>query len=183
MKELTHLGTQVLRSARLELRPYRMADAQAVFDGWMGDAQICDQLDWQAHSDVSVTKRLIAMWTESYASPTVYHWCITLEEQVAGDIMVCKWQQDDRWCELGYCIATPFQGRGLASEALECVCRYLFKQVGFHRIQLRHARENAASGRVMQKCGFQFEGVQRHAKRSRKGEWQDICCYARLDSD
>lgn len=183
MKELTHLGTRLLQTDRLLLRPYCADDAQAVFSGWMGDAEICETLNWQPHGDVSVTRRLVDMWVESYQSPTVYHWCITLQGAVAGDIMVCKWNQDDQWCELGYCVAKAYQGRGIASEALLRVSRYLLEDVGFHRIQLRHTLGNEASGRVMQKCGFRYEGTLRHAKRSRLGEWQDIVCYALLHEE
>lgn len=183
MKELTHLGTKVLQTARLTLRPYCLTDAQAVFDGWMGDDDMCEALNWQPHRDVSVTRRLIDMWVDGYQSPTVYHWCITLEGAPVGDIMVCKWNQDDCWCDLGYCIAKEHWGKGYASEALNCVSEYLLKEVGFHRIQLRHEEGNDASGRVMQKCGYQYEGTLRHAKRNRRGEWKNVCCYSLLYSD
>lgn len=183
MNDLRHTGTGELHTQRLLLRQYRAEDAQAVFDGWMGDVQICDQLDWQAHKDVQVTAGLLAMWIESYQSPTVYHWCITMDARVVGDIMVCKWNQDDQWCEIGYCVSRDFQGQGIAGEALSCVCRYLLEKVGFHRIQLRHTQGNDASARVMQKCGFRYEGTHRHMKRNRKGEWQDICCYSLLSTD
>ena len=183
MNDLMHAGTKALQTKRLLLRPYCADDAQAVFDGWMGEKDICDQLDWQEHQDVSVTRRLLDMWIESYQSPTVYHWCITMDAHVIGDIMVCKWNQDDQWCELGYCVAKSCQGQGIASEALECVCRYLLEEIGFHRIQLRHTAGNDASARVIQKCGFRYEGTHRHMKRNRKGEWQDICCYSLLDTD
>ena len=183
MNSLTHSGTQELHTKRLLLRPYRREDAPEAFALWAGDARVTDALDWTAHRDVNVTQSLIDMWVESYQSPTVYHWCIEYEGQAAGDMMVCRWNQDDGWCELGYCLAAPYWGRGLMTEALNAICDYLFKCVGFHRIQLRHEEENAASGRVMQKCGFQYEGTLRHAKRDRSGEWKNICCYGRLHSD
>ncbi len=183
MKEMKHTGTRALYTERLLLRPYCADDAQAVFDGWMGIREVCARLNWQEHQDVSVTRRLIDMWVESYQSPTVYHWCITRAGAVVGDIMVCKWNQDDQWCELGYCVAQQYWGQGIAGEALLCVCRYLLQEVGFHRIQLRHAAGNDASARVMQKCGFHYEGTLRHAKRNHQGEWQDICCYSLLNEE
>lgn len=183
MSEVKHSGTAALKTPRLALRPYTVSDAQAVFDQLMGDCEITDQLDWQVHQDVSVTRRLLEMWVEGYQSPMVYHWCITMDDQPVGDIMVCKWNQQDKWCELGYCLARRLWGQGLMTEALGCVSRYLLKTVGFHRIQLKHEAQNAASGRVMQKCGYQYEGTLRQAKRSRSGAWKDICCYGLLASD
>lgn len=183
MTHLQHLGTKTLHTQRLLLRPYCADDAQAVFTGWMGVPEICDLLDWQAHSNASITRRLIDMWVESYQSPTVYHWCITCNGTVAGDIMVCKWNQDDAWCELGYCVSKDYQGCGIATEALRCVSNYLLHEVGFHRIQLRHTDGNLASAHVMQKCGYIYEGTLRHAKRDRHGNWRDICCYSLLSED
>jgi len=183
MGELKHGGTARLHTQRLCLRPYQGSDAPSAFAHWAGDMRVTDALDWTAHSDVNVTRRLIDMWVESYQSPTVYHWCIEYNGSAVGDIMVCKWNQDDSWCELGYCLSPALWGRGLMTEALGCVCDYLLYQVGFHRIQLKHEAENTASGRVMQKCGFRYEGTLRHAKRSRNGEWKDICCYSLLSCD
>ena len=183
MPGLTHCGTREIHTARLLLRLYRSEDAQDVFALWAGDARVTDQLDWTAHRDVAITQNLVDMWAESYASPTVYRWCIEYQGRAAGDIAVCRWNQDDEWCELGYCLSSAYWGQGLMTEALSAVCGYLFNEVGFHRIQLRHEAANVASGRVMQKCGFQYEGTMRHAKRGRDGEWKDICCYARLKND
>ena len=183
MSELKHGGTVRLQTARLCLRPYESSDAQNAFTYWAGDPRVTDALDWTAHKDVSVTQRLINMWVESYQSPTVYHWCIDYQGCAVGDIMVCKWNQDDSWCELGYCLAPSLWGQGLMTEALACVCQYLFDCVGFHRIQLKHEEDNIASGCVMRKCGFQYEGTLRHAKRGRDGVWRNICCYGRLQSD
>lgn len=183
MTDITHGGTVRLSTQRLVLRPYTAADAAAVFEQLMGDRAITDVLGWQPHQDVSVTQRLVDVWVEGYASPTVYHWCITFEGQVVGDIMVCRWNQEDSWCELGYCLARRMWGQGLMTEALTAVSKYLLHTVGFHRIQLRHEEGNDASGRVMQKCGFCYEGMLRHAKRGRQGEWKNICCYSLLACD
>ena len=183
MTELTHCGTKALFTQRLHLRPYRSTDAQDAFENWAGDARVTERLDWTAHADVEVTRRLIDMWVESYQSPTVYRWCLEYEGHAVGDMMVCKWNQDDSWCELGYCIAPSLWGQGLITEALSRVCDYLFESVGFHRIQLRCEEDNIASARVMEKCGFRYEGTMRHAKRRRDGLWVNVCCYGRLRTD
>jgi ribosomal-protein-alanine N-acetyltransferase len=47
------------------------------------------------------------------------------------------------------------------TEALQAVLRYGFTEMGLNRICCEYYHDNEASGRVMQKCGMQFEGTQR----------------------
>lgn len=180
---LNHSGTAVITTKRLRLRPYCSSDAQAMFDNWASDERVTKYMTWQPHKDVSVTQGLIDMWVEGYVSSTVYRWAIELDHELVGDISVVKWQEDDAWCEIGYCLAPKCWNQGIMTEALEAVLAYLFDTVGFHRVQLRHDSNNPASGRVMQKCGMQFEGVHRGAVRRRDGSWADICVYGMLGSD
>lgn len=177
---LTHCGTQTLETPRLLLRRYAPEDATKIFENWAGCPAVTDRLDWTAHEDVQVTQRLVDMWAEAYDSSTVYRWCITLNGEPVGDIAVTRWSESDEWCELGYCLTERLWNRGLMSEALSAVTEYLLHQVGFYRVGLKHDSLNPASGRVMQKCGFTFEGMLRGQKKRRDGSHADICYYSRL---
>ena len=55
--------------------------------------------------------------------------------------------------EVGYCFASPYWGKGYATEAFKTLIEELFR-VGFKIIQAAHFNENPASGRVMVKCGL-----------------------------
>lgn len=59
--------------------------------------------------------------------------------------------------ELGYVIATSEKGRGYASEALRAAIAYLFS-IGWETIRAAAFAENAASMRVMEKCGMTRTG-------------------------
>ena len=52
---------------------------------------------------------------------------------------------------------------GVASLAVDAACRWAFATLPVDRIELCHAVENAASGRVAQKAGFTYEGIGRSA--------------------
>jgi RimJ/RimL family protein N-acetyltransferase len=62
--------------------------------------------------------------------------------------------------EVGWLIDTPWQGKGLATEAGAACLRYAFGELGFKRVVSICTTENAASRRVMEKLGLRF--------------WQDI---------
>ncbi|MBQ1245173.1 MAG: GNAT family N-acetyltransferase [Clostridia bacterium] len=51
---------------------------------------------------------------------------------------------------------------------------YLFFEVGVHRVEIHHATDNPASGRVAEKCGLTCEGVLRSRSKTGTGEFKDI---------
>ena len=60
--------------------------------------------------------------------------------------------------ELGYWIARPFWGRGLATEAAEALVG-IARALGVGQLQASHFVDNPASGRVLEKLGFETLGI------------------------
>jgi RimJ/RimL family protein N-acetyltransferase len=60
--------------------------------------------------------------------------------------------------EVTYGLASPFWGRGLATEALKRCLRYAFEGAGLPRVVGVAAVENVASQRVMEKAGMTLQG-------------------------
>lgn len=64
-----------------------------------------------------------------------------------------------KW-EIGYHIAKPYTGRGYATEAVKAFLPVMAENLGISEVYGIRLMENTASGRVLQKCGFEpfFEG-------------------------
>ncbi|MEA3081262.1 MAG: hypothetical protein QOD54_930 [Sphingomonadales bacterium] len=60
--------------------------------------------------------------------------------------------------ELGYWIARPFWGRGLATEACAALVA-IARAIELPRIEGSHFLDNPASGRVLEKLGFELTGI------------------------
>jgi RimJ/RimL family protein N-acetyltransferase len=60
--------------------------------------------------------------------------------------------------ELGYWIAMPFWGRGLATEACAALVD-IARTLGFQSLEGSHFLDNPASGRVLEKLGFEPLGI------------------------
>jgi RimJ/RimL family protein N-acetyltransferase len=60
--------------------------------------------------------------------------------------------------EAGYWLGEPYWNQGYATEAMAAIIRFGFGTLGLNKITSSHLAENAASGRVMQKCGMTREG-------------------------
>ena len=61
--------------------------------------------------------------------------------------------------ELGYWIGEPFWGKGIATRAVELISEYGFLQLGLERIHSGVFAFNGASRRVLEKSGFNLEGI------------------------
>ncbi len=82
--------------------------------------------------------------------------------------------------ELAYHIYNPAQrGKGVATEAVQLLVRYLFETKRFNRIRLIIHPDNAASRRLAEKCGFRHEGTARGAW-FHQGKHHDVEVYALL---
>jgi [ribosomal protein S5]-alanine N-acetyltransferase len=85
--------------------------------------------------------------------------------------------------ELSYVVyAVDQRGKGIATEAVNILVRYLFETKRMNRIRLVIHPENRASRRLAEKCGFRHEGTARGAWYN-KGKHQDVEIYAMLHED
>ncbi len=174
---LNHLGTDTLKTNRLILRPYLDGDGDAMFENWANDEEVCKYLTWAPHPDIETSREKVSEWSQNYMSDCFYHWGITLDGELIGDIAVVRWNEQNEDAELGYCLSRKYWGQGIMTEALIAASTYLFDEVGFHRVMLRHDADNPASGHVMQKAGFLYEGCMIEAEKRRQGGWADLCIY------
>jgi [ribosomal protein S5]-alanine N-acetyltransferase len=65
--------------------------------------------------------------------------------------------------ELGYWIGEPFWGKGIATAAVQMMLIHGFETLKLNRIYASIFEHNLASMRVLEKCGFEKEGISRQA--------------------
>lgn len=87
-----------------------------------------------------------------------------------------------RTAELGYYIGEEYWGRGITSEAVEQICEYVFDKSDIIRIYAEPFAYNAASCRVLEKAGFQYEGTLR-SNAVKNGKILDMKMYALLKKE
>lgn len=84
--------------------------------------------------------------------------------------------------EIGYWLGKPFWGRGIATAAAKALTAYGFETLGLIRIDARVRNGNAASVRVLEKVGYQREGLLRRAT-LKDGAPVDHLLYAIIRED
>jgi [ribosomal protein S5]-alanine N-acetyltransferase len=156
MKAPTRLETR-----RLVLRKPTMSDAQAVFERYAGDPAVTRYMSWPTHQSVADTCAFIA-WSEA-------DW----EVWPAGSYLVFSREPGSallggtglsfrslQRAVTGYVFARDAWGQGYATEVLEAMVD-LARSLGVKRLEAVCHVEHRASARVMEKCGFACQGVQR----------------------
>ena len=86
--------------------------------------------------------------------------------------------------EIGYWLAEPFWGKGIAVEAVKALTDFAFNKIGtrFNRIFAGVFEGNTASEKVLQKAGYKREAVLRKAV-YKKGKFLDQHIYSILKEE
>lgn len=113
-------------------------------------------------------------------SPRDLHLALEVEGEAVGSVGV-HFKSDVRRlsAEIGYWVGRNYWGRGLATEAVQAVSDYVFAHSEVRRLYAVVFATNAASGRVLQKCGYVLEATMRQSI-LKEGQILDSQLYAKI---
>jgi [ribosomal protein S5]-alanine N-acetyltransferase len=111
-----------------------------------------------------------------------FDWIVQAHRQPVGWVTLVVHSWEHGLGEWGYSLTTPFQGRGIMPRALHQLLLDLFGRTRLHRIEARTAIGNLRSQRVLERLGFQREGLLR-AYFQLHGEWVDNYLYGLVKED
>jgi len=164
------------------LRPLRLEDAPAWY-AYLADPEVTRQTSYNV-SSVNTVENFIATYLSDYSQRRSSRWALaeTDSNQLVGTCGYYSWNPEHSIAELGYDLSREYWGKGLMTEAVRAVVRWGFNDVEINRIQATVMAGNAASIRLLEKCGFQSEGLLREYKICR-GEPRDFWMFAQLRAD
>lgn len=162
------------------LRPWRAEDADDLAAA-LNHKQVLDNLRdglpypyTKADAESFIAAMLAADPDKTYA------FAITVDDRAVGSIGAFRQENIHfRTAEMGYYIAPPFWNRGLTSSAVKQLCSHIFQNTDILRIFAEPFAENIASCRVLEKTGFQLEGILR-SNAVKNGVVRDMKLYARI---
>ena len=153
----------VLRGERVLLRPGHPADLDMLV---------------QIRNEPEVARR----WGFEGIEDEIREQFIGTEEgyviEVGGGVVgAIQYQEEEdpmyRHAGMDIFLATPHHGRGLGTEAIRLLSRYLIEERGHHRLTIDPAADNVAAIRAYEKAGFRRVGIMRKYERSPDGTWHD----------
>ena len=86
-------------------------------------------------------------------------WIIELSDGTHIGDLCFKGLDSNGVAEIGYGILEEYQGQGYATEAVEAALRWAFQNPNVTAIEAETDADNAASKRVLEKCGFIANGI------------------------
>ena len=149
-----------IETSRLVLRRPQPSDVDAIFAAYANDADATRYLSWSRHLSVEQTRAFLNFSDDHWASWPAGPYVI---ESKADDRLVggAGLGFESPWCaSTGYVLAPGFWGRGYATEALVAMVD-VARLAGVIRLYAQCHNDHAASRRVLEKGGFEREGLLR----------------------
>ena len=160
---LTHSGTQTIETDRLILRRFLYTDDDSMLKYWIADEKIQSLYSEPVYETKEAVKELLDKYIGSYEREDYYRWAIIEKTtgECIGQIAYFLVDNKNHFAEIEYCIGSDFQCKGFATEATKAVIKFGFEKMNLHKVQICTKTINAPSKRVIEKCGFNYEGTLR----------------------
>jgi ribosomal-protein-alanine N-acetyltransferase len=111
-----------------------------------------------------------ALLTDQETGVCAYYVLVDEDGEVVGRFNL--YELVDETAEVGYRVAQRVAGRGVATSALQGLCRIAVEQYGLQTLRAATSNENVASQRVLTKVGFAATGPAEVG--GRKGFWYEL---------
>ena len=134
---------KTLHTTRLLLRPWEVSDAQALYIQ-AHNPIIGKRCGWPAHKSVEESREIIQSDNTLIGS-------IGLLLQGESRLSV-----GENEAEIGYWLGEDFWGKGYMTEAALQIIHYAFEELSLTQLWAGIYKENIASQRVIEKCGFRY---------------------------
>lgn len=163
-----------------KIRKWRQQDAPALAKA-LNNKKIQDNLRDGLPYPYTITDAEQFITAMLAADPeSTYAFAITVTDTAVGSIGVFRGSNiHNRTAEMGYYIAESHWGNGLGTQAVIQVCDYIFNNTDIIRIYAEPFAKNQASCRILEKAGFQCEGLLRK-NAVKNGRVLDMKMYARV---
>src|SRR3954470_23109865 len=182
------------RPARLawgpvELHPLRRRDAaewsrvRLANEDWLAPWEPSAALSWKLRHTPVAYRAMRRTVAHRARLGTSLPFAVRVEGRLAGQVTIDNVVRGAlRSGYLGCWMDREPAGRGMGSLAVALVCDHAFGPVGLHRVQADIRPENGPSQRLVERLGFQREGLLRRYL-DIDGAWRDHLAYALLAED
>lgn len=170
-----------LETERLVLRRLHLSDAKSLF-AILADEEVTKFYDDEAFTEISQAREQLESWAGGFDARRCVRWGITLRED-ANVIGTCGYYGFHGWharASIGYELARSYWRQGIMTEALDAIIGFGFREVGLNRIQAVLMPENEGSNKLLEKLGFQREGVLRGYENWGEKGYVDVLMFSLL---
>ena len=148
----------MIETERLILRPFRQSDLQDFYE-YASVEGVGEMAGWAHHETMEKTQEILNGFI---AEDKTFAIVFRDNGKVIGSLGIEKYGREEaltefegyKGRELGFVLSKDYWGKGIMTEAVDAVIRYLFDQLDFDFLICGHYDFNSQSRRVQEKCGF-----------------------------
>lgn len=167
----------------ITLRKPHLDDTQAVFEGCQDeliprftamstDYSMAHALDYVQRTDASVRTQRELPFVIEYGNGD--------DRAFAGAISFHSISVKNSVGELGYWMTSSMRGKGIATIAAQMLTDFGFSSIGFKRVEAMVDKENIASQKLLEKAGYEREGLLKNKISRDDGRQVDMYLFAAL---
>jgi ribosomal-protein-alanine N-acetyltransferase len=155
----------ILESENIVLKKVEETDLEELFSIYSND-NVFKYCGIIPKKNKETVKSMIGHFERDYNKKSRIKWGVYYKNdnmKLVGIIEVFDINQKINMVTIGYFLAEAYWGKGIATESLKILVRYLFENVEVNRIQAEVMPNNNESIKVLIKNGFIKEGTLRQA--------------------
>jgi len=163
-----------IRGERVYLRPAERDDIP-LFVHWLNDAETASYLSMRAPMSIAAEQEWYdKLLVDQGKSRWHFVMCRLDSGQAIGTIGLFELDQVNGSAGMGIVVGEKtLWGKGYGTDSLNALLDFAFGELRLERVWLEVNDDNLRGKRSYEKCGFKFEGTQRHAM-YRDGRYRDI---------
>ncbi|MCD7899761.1 MAG: GNAT family N-acetyltransferase [Bacteroides sp.] len=175
------MNTKIIETERLILRPITENDTEEIFE-YSRNENVGPNAGWKPHENIQETREIMkAIFLDK---EFIYGIVLKDTNKMFGSIGLTPdpKRQNDKARMIGYAIGENYWGKGYATEAAQALVRYGLEELELELISAYCYPFNEKSKRVIEKCGFHYEGKLSRVEKRYDGVVLDNECYAIISS-
>lgn len=149
---------KILETERLVIREFLLDDTQLIFEYSQEDCTK-NELPDEVFEDLEETRKTLKFFIDQYTNknfPLVYAIELKKNCKLIGHASFSTINENGIKVEIGYAIATAYQGNGYASEAIKAFINWGKGELNLENVYGIAKTSNCASWRVLEKSGFKL---------------------------
>ncbi len=170
-----------LETERLILRMWNKKDAPELYE-YAKNPNVGPHAGWKPHESVYESKAII---TQLFLT----NMCWAIVDKQSGKVIGSIGLEEDKFRpgikskELGYSLSEDHWKKGIMTEAAKRVIRHAFDDLKLELLMIKTGDANHRSRRVIEKCGFTYEGTLRSAYLMFDRSIREVRCYSMLKEE
>ncbi len=158
------------------IRELRFSDKEAYYE-YGKDPLVGPDAGWKPFPSLSVAERVLS---GQILSKETYAIALKNEDILIGTISLyhTALRKYNKVKSLGFSLASSYWNHGYMTEAVQLMIDFTFTKTDCLVLEVGHHSDNYRSKRVVEKCGFNYDGTLCSYKKLYDGRVIDACFYS-----